>query len=163
MSGANLSVADVPDTLAELTADPTLVTTRIDGRSMLVAGATGRDGADFFFFSIEQIERSLPDRPRPPSVHFSTTSPILAAATVGWFISRRTLKPVAATAAAAEAIAAGDLAARLPDGGTDEFGTLATSFNHMADEVESLIRRLGEAADREHQLTADVAHELRTP
>ena len=46
-SGANLSVADVPSALAELTNDPLLAHARVDGRPVLVAGASGRDGADF--------------------------------------------------------------------------------------------------------------------
>jgi two-component system sensor histidine kinase MtrB len=161
-SGANLSVADVPSALAELTNDPLLAHARVDGRPVLVAGASGRDGADFYvFFSLEQLEQGLDELAQAAALSWLVT--IVAAAAVGWFIARRALKPVAQTAAAAEAIAGGDLAARLPASDTDEFGLLATSFNHMADEVESLIGRLAEAADRERRFTADVAHELRTP
>jgi signal transduction histidine kinase len=161
-SASNLSAADVPSALAELTGEPMLVNATIDDRSMLVAGASSGESADvYLFFSLDQLETSLDELAQTAA--FSWLVALVVAAAVGWMIARRTLKPVAEAATAAEAIAAGDLATRLPEGPTDEFGTLATSFNHMADEVESLIRRLAEAADRERRFTADVAHELRTP
>jgi signal transduction histidine kinase len=58
--------------------------------------------------------------------------------------------------AAADAIAEGNLSARVPAHGPGEFSRLADSFNHMAEELER--------GDRQRRkLTADVAHELRTP
>jgi len=64
--------------------------------------------------------------------------------------------PLADVMAAADAVAEGDLSARVPAHGPGEFGQLARSFNRMAEELER--------ADRQRRnLTADVAHELRTP
>jgi hypothetical protein len=57
---------------------------------------------------------------------------------------------------AAEAVAQGDLSVRVPVYGRGEFGRLAASFNHMVEE-------LALADQRRRNLTADVAHELRTP
>jgi two-component system sensor histidine kinase BaeS len=57
---------------------------------------------------------------------------------------------------AAEAVARGDLTARVKEGGRDEVGRLMESFNHM---VEALER---EETLRSH-LTSNIAHELRTP
>jgi signal transduction histidine kinase len=66
--------------------------------------------------------------------------------------------PVADVMAAADAVAEGDLSARVevPAHGPDAFGRLAESFNRMAEELER-------ADQRRRNLTADVAHELRTP
>jgi signal transduction histidine kinase len=66
--------------------------------------------------------------------------------------------PLADVMAAADAVANGDLGVRvpLPMHGPDEFKRLAQSFNRMTEELER--------ADRQRRnLTADVAHELRTP
>ena len=62
----------------------------------------------------------------------------------------------AADAVAADAVAKGDLKARVPDNGHGPFSGLATSFNNMVKEVERTDRL-------RRNLTADVAHELRTP
>ncbi len=73
-------------------------------------------------------------------------------------IFRRIATPLADVMAAAQAIADGDLSVRVPEPkhGPDDFGRLARSFNHMAQELER--------SDRQRRnLTADVAHELRTP
>jgi two-component system sensor histidine kinase MtrB len=161
-SSPTLSAADLPSHLAPLSDEPSVMEATVDGQRMLVVGATGRDDADYFLlFSLEQLEDGLSELARAAAASWVAT--LLVAAAVGWLIARRTLKPVAEVATAAEAIAAGDLTARLPDGATDEFGTLASSFNHMANEVQDLIARLNAAADRERRFTADVAHELRTP
>jgi len=64
--------------------------------------------------------------------------------------------PLADVMAAADAVAEGDLSVRVPVHGPGDFGRLAESFNRMAEELER--------ADRQRRnLTADVAHELRTP
>jgi len=66
--------------------------------------------------------------------------------------------PLADVMTAADAVAAGDLSVRveMPARGPGEFGRLAESFNRMAEELE-------QADQRRRNLTADVAHELRTP
>ncbi|HYN88555.1 MAG TPA: HAMP domain-containing sensor histidine kinase [Ardenticatenaceae bacterium] len=69
---------------------------------------------------------------------------------------RRIALPLADLMAAADAVARGDLSVRVPVHRPGEFGRLAASFNHMTSELER--------ADRQRRnLTADVAHELRTP
>ncbi len=66
------------------------------------------------------------------------------------------VNPLAHLMAAADAVAEGDLKVRVPEEGRGEFHRLAVSFNRMVAELErsDLLRR---------NLTADVAHELRTP
>lgn len=71
---------------------------------------------------------------------------------------RRIAMPLAGVMDAADAVAEGDLSARVPvpDHGPDEFSHLALSFNRMAEELQR-------ADQQRRNLTADVAHELRTP
>jgi two-component system sensor histidine kinase BaeS len=65
-------------------------------------------------------------------------------------------RPLGGVVSAAEAVANGDLSVRVPAEGYGDFYRLAAVFNHMLEELES--------ADRQRRnLTADVAHELRTP
>ena len=64
--------------------------------------------------------------------------------------------PLANVMVAADAVAEGDLSARVPEYGPGEFRRLARSFNRMAGE-------LARADEQRRNLTADVAHELRTP
>ncbi len=64
--------------------------------------------------------------------------------------------PLADVMAAADAVAEGDLSVRVPERGPGEFGRLAHSFNRMTEELER-------ADQQRRNLTADVAHELRTP
>lgn len=69
---------------------------------------------------------------------------------------RRIATPLADVMAAADAVADGDLSVRIPEAGPRDFRQLAQSFNRMAEELER-------ADMRRRTLTADVAHELRTP
>jgi two-component system OmpR family sensor kinase/two-component system sensor histidine kinase BaeS len=64
--------------------------------------------------------------------------------------------PLAGVMAAADAVAEGDLSVRVPEGGPGEFSRLARSFNRMVQELER-------SDQQRRNLTADVAHELRTP
>ncbi|MER7893034.1 ATP-binding protein [Micromonospora sp. NPDC094482] len=88
---------------------------------------------------------------------------VLTAAGVGHTLARRTLEPVGRASRAAQAVAEGLLATRLPVRGRDEFSVWAASFNGMAEALEAKIHALSQAQARERRFTADVAHELRTP
>ena len=65
-------------------------------------------------------------------------------------------KPLSSLMTAADAVAGGDLSVRVPAQGRGEFNQLMTSFNRMVEELEL-------SDQRRRNLTADVAHELRTP
>jgi signal transduction histidine kinase len=58
--------------------------------------------------------------------------------------------------AASTRLAAGDLAARAPEGGPRELAELGRSFNAMADSIEGLF-------DARRELVAAASHDLRTP
>jgi signal transduction histidine kinase len=64
--------------------------------------------------------------------------------------------PLARVMAAADAVAEGDLSIRVQERGPGEIRQLARSFNRMVGEIERQDRL-------RRDLTADVAHELRTP
>ena len=69
---------------------------------------------------------------------------------------RRWVNPLADVMSAAESLAEGDFSVRVQEKGDQEFLKLAKSFNHMAEELER-------SETQRRNLTADVAHELRTP
>lgn len=69
---------------------------------------------------------------------------------------RSVVNPLAQVMAAADEVAEGDFSVRVAEVGSGEFGRLARSFNRMVEELER-------ADQQRRDLTADVAHELRTP
>jgi two-component system sensor histidine kinase BaeS len=64
--------------------------------------------------------------------------------------------PLADVMGAAEAVAGGDLTARVEETSRGPFGKLGRTFNRMVEELER-------TEEQRRNLTADVAHELRTP
>jgi two-component system sensor histidine kinase CpxA len=75
-----------------------------------------------------------------------------------WLLAKTFTKPLIAIQKASENIGEGKLATRITkfDKRSDEFGTLARSFNQMAEQLENNITA--------HQrLLGDVSHELRSP
>jgi signal transduction histidine kinase len=60
---------------------------------------------------------------------------VVVSAAVSWVISKRITKPLATLSAAAEALARGDVTRNVDDGGGDEVGQLARTFNFMRDEI----------------------------
>ena len=73
-----------------------------------------------------------------------------------WLLSRRTLSPLRSLGVAARRLGRGDLSQRAETSGPTEIRELAQSFNLMAADLE-------EAERHRRNLTADIAHELRTP
>lgn len=80
----------------------------------------------------------------------------LVGAGLGWWASRRALRPLAEVSTAAEAIAGGRLDTRLESIGDPDLGVLVSSFNHMAQVLEARI-------DHDGRFASDVSHELRSP
>jgi signal transduction histidine kinase len=75
---------------------------------------------------------------------------------LGVLLARVITRPVRELTAAAQRIAGGDLEQRVPVRSRDELGVLAGQFNHMSAD-------LARATHLRRQMTADVAHDLRTP
>jgi len=74
------------------------------------------------------------------------------------------LKPLEAVDDTAEAIAAGDLSARLPAAKPDtEVGRLTTSLNTMLARIEESFTARVESENKLRRFVADASHELRTP
>lgn len=71
-------------------------------------------------------------------------------------LSTRLLRPVRALTKAANGLADGDLSMRVSVKGDDELATLGQTFNQMATALEN-------AEESRRAMTADIAHELRTP
>ncbi|KAA3643202.1 MAG: HAMP domain-containing protein [Chloroflexi bacterium] len=71
-------------------------------------------------------------------------------------IFRGITRPLEEVMQGAEAVAAGDLSTRVPERGQREVRRLSKSFNKMVEELQ-------QADEQRRNLTADVAHELRTP
>lgn len=96
---------------------------------------------------LAQVQRSL------------VLAALLAAAlslALGVAVSRLLTAPLARLTRAAQAIAGGDLAQRVPARSRDEVGALGHAFNDMA-------ASLAESEQLRRNLMADVSHELRTP
>jgi len=83
-------------------------------------------------------------------------SAVAVALILGTFLAWRITTPVRKLTHAAENVAAGDLSGRVEIQSGDEIGQLALAFNRMAD-------NLAQADELRRRMTADIAHELRTP
>jgi signal transduction histidine kinase len=80
----------------------------------------------------------------------------LAGAALGLYASRYVLRPLVRVEQAAQDIATGASEARLDPAQEPDLARLATSFNHMVDELSARL-------ERDRRFAADVSHELRSP
>jgi two-component system, OmpR family, sensor kinase len=132
-----------------------------EGRTRLYAiPMTGLDGAVRGYLetgvSMERLDQSM-ERLRMLLLGMSVTG-LLAALLGGWAIAGSALRPVAAMADTARAIALSrGFSRRLPHlGRRDELGQLADTFNEMLASLE-------EAYRAQQRFVADASHELRAP
>jgi signal transduction histidine kinase len=80
------------------------------------------------------------------------------------WLARRLTKPLTSLTLAAEQMGEGDYAQRvvIPKG-KDELGRLASSFNSMAERIESDVTELHRQDQMRRELIANIAHDLATP
>ena len=82
---------------------------------------------------------------------------LIIALLAGYFVSRRTLRPIRTLTQAARAIEVTDLGKRIEvSPARDELSELADTFNHMLDRIQS-------GFEQQRRFVSDASHELRTP
>lgn len=112
-------------------------------------------GVQYFeSFSLTNVERTL--RILGTTLAVGAIATTVVAASMGWWVSGRLLRPVTRFADAAGGIASGGLSTRLRPEDDPDLDRLAQSFNEMADAVQTRI-------EREARFASDVSHELRSP
>lgn len=85
-------------------------------------------------------------------------------AIVAAIVLTRSLRPLRRIALTADAIAAGDRTARVPQGSRrTEIGRVATALNRMLDENEAAFAQRDATEETLRRFLADASHELRTP
>jgi two-component system cell cycle response regulator len=70
------------------------------------------------------------------------------AVVAAWWLARSTTTPLAEVASAADRVAGGDLAARVPVRAQDEVGRLAGTFNRMTREMQSYVQAITASRDQ---------------
>lgn len=113
-------------------------------------GATGFYVVD----SLEELDHTLRVLAMVLTIVAAVTT--ASGAGLGWWMTRRALRPLDAVATAAKEITAGDLGARLDPSTEPDLARLATSFNEMVDQLATRL-------ERDRRFAADVSHELRSP
>lgn len=82
---------------------------------------------------------------------------------IAWTVTKSVVGPVSDAATVSERLAAGNLQERIRVRGDDEIARLGTSFNHMAETLQSQINELATLSQMQQRFVSDVSHELRTP
>lgn len=112
------------------------------------------DGAYFEIVSLDSLDESL------TSVSFTlfgaSIATVLAGAGLGWYASRRILRPLGEVGNAARLLASGQLDTRIDALVDPDLEPIITSFNGMAGALEDRI-------EKDAQFASDVSHELRSP
>ncbi|MBN1657308.1 MAG: HAMP domain-containing histidine kinase [Anaerolineae bacterium] len=90
------------------------------------------------------------------STFYAALAATLVALALGVFLARRLTLPVRELTAATRALSRGEMQQQVPVRSRDELGELAASFNQMSAD-------LARAVELRREMTADIAHDLRTP
>ncbi|WP_438446609.1 sensor histidine kinase [Gorillibacterium sp. sgz5001074] len=90
---------------------------------------------------------------------------LILAASLGWFLARKALKPIDTVIAAAAQIEKGaDLGVRIDyQGPHDEIGRLTQTINSMLGRIQGAYTELEESDRAQRRFVSDASHELRTP
>lgn len=94
----------------------------------------------------------------------SALSLLLVSALIGFYLVRRSLRPLQTIESVAGRIAAGDLSCRIPPSPpSTEVGSLSLSLNKMLGRIEESFAAQQASEAKQRQFVSDASHELRTP
>jgi signal transduction histidine kinase len=128
---------------------------RTDSGPAVVVGVPLPSGTGFYVIdSMRELDQTLRTLALVLSLVAAGTT--AAGAGLGWYLTRRVLRPLDTVTAAAREITAGDLTARLDPATEPDLERLTTSFNEMVDQLAARL-------ERDRRFAADVSHELRSP
>lgn len=148
----------IPNSLRALVANGVPARQRYDstGGAVLAVGVPlPAVGSEYFeVFDLSDVQQAL--SALLTALIIAAIGTTLAGGVLGWWASRRVLRPVAEVARAASRIATGRLDTRLPPNTDRDLAVLVASFNAM---VGSLVARI----ERDARFASDVSHELRSP
>lgn len=106
------------------------------------------------YYGLLKVRWPPPRAPRSPLL--AALVLLFAILAASFAFNRSLVQPMRRLVAAAAAFGAGDLRARADLNHTDELGELASAFDHMAEQIERLVRN-------QKEMLANISHELRTP
>ena len=129
--------------------------------SALAVGAPLGDYQLYYLFPLDQEQQTLQLLQRTLAGVGLVLVLLLAA--IASLVTRWVVIPLREAAQAAERLAGGNLAERMPVHGTDDLARLGTSFNQMARSLQDKLVELEELSKVQRQFVSDVSHELRTP
>ena len=115
----------------------------------------------YLAYSLEGSQQTLEFVQRTLAVSMAIL--VLLVAVIVGIIMRAVIRPIRVAAKASRKLAAGHLEERVPERGDDDIGTLARSFNIMADSLQQQIQQLENLSQVQQRFVSDVSHELRTP
>jgi signal transduction histidine kinase len=130
------------------------------GKKFVAKRTTGSTGTRYVFVSESQIPSVAVILRAPFDVQILRgVTVVLVAGFVCFWLARSITKPVRQLSVATHQLADGSLDARVDDSVTskqDEVAQLGRDFNHMAEQIESLM-------SSQRRLITDISHELRSP
>lgn len=156
LAGAELTPDAVPPALRELVDSgvPARQRLRIDGAPVLLVGIPLADDIRYYEAApLAELDSAL--RYLSAALAVGSLLAVLVTLVFGWSAARRALRPVAELTATAEAVAAGDLAARMSTRDPD-LAPIAAGFNATVADLEQRVN----AAIR---FAGNFGHEVRTP
>lgn len=158
---ARFGVDTLPQQLKDrvLGGESSIMRVRVAGQPVVVIGVPLQEPGSAYFevYRLDDIDAGL--RALGFTLVLATALATIAAAAIGYWASRYTLRPLTRIGEATEAVALGQLDTRLDYEEYSQDVTLAplvASFN-------SMVAGLQERLDRDARFASDVSHELRSP
>ena len=136
--------------------DGDVVTLDVDGTSMLVAVQEVDLRAGSLAVAIGRVEPLFPIGGLTTALLVALGIGAVLTISLGIWFSTSLSRRLTNLSEAAGRVGTGDLSARAPTTGDDEIASVATAFNEMASELQSV-------RDREREFLMAVSHDLRTP
>jgi two-component system, OmpR family, sensor histidine kinase CpxA len=140
------------------TNDPRLLISH--GRKFVAKRTTGSDGTRYVFVMSEEVNSVTSILRAPLGIQLLRAAVVaFMAGLVCFWLARYITAPIRQLSAATHRLAAGNLGARVDGSATqrkDEVADLGRDFNHMAEQIESLM-------SSQRRLIRDISHELRSP